>query len=230
MKIGFGFYGITHGIDAKTGYQRDFRDCWFNIQENLIQPFVERGHEAVTYASTYRFDNAEIEKDFWTLLNPKKVVYNKFEGSDAFTAKSGLHNAFDGEDLDLVVFTRFDILFHQKMTDFHIDFNKVNILFPEDPQWWASHRFVCDCFYIWNHRFSDQIKWAMRETYGWPRGTRYPDTHGILNFLEPRIGADNVHFLCKDNHISNVNDFYTLCRPDVPEHPKKHPFVKKKYG
>jgi hypothetical protein len=230
MRIGFGFYGISHGLDKKTGYYRDFRDCWENIKENVIQPFVDLKNEAVIYASTYRMEDKKAEEDFWSYVNPRKVIFSQLEGSDAFTAKSALHNAFDGEDLDLVVFTRFDILFHQKITTFPIDFTKVNIFFPEDPMWWQSHRFVCDCFYIWNHKFSDQVKWAMRETYGWPRGTMYPDTHGILNFLVPRIGPENISFMSNQNHISNVNDFYTLCRPNVPEHPKKHPFVKAKYG
>ena len=148
MKIGFAFYGITHGVDSKTGYQRDFRDCWSNIQENLIDPFVAQGHEAVNYASTYTFNDPDVEKDFWSLVNPKKLIINNMEGSDAFTTKSALHDAFQHEDLDVVIFTRFDILFHQKMTEFPIDFEKVNILFPEDPQWWASHHFVCLFLYL----------------------------------------------------------------------------------
>ena len=154
MKIGFGFYGIADGTDAKTGYTRDFRDCWDNIQENLINPFVEAGHTSKIYASTYPFQQADAERDFWNKVNPEKVIFNRMQGSNAFTAKSALHNAFDGEDLDIVVFTRFDILFHQKMNVFPIKYDGVNLLFREDPVWWDSHRFVCDCFYIWNHQYS----------------------------------------------------------------------------
>jgi hypothetical protein len=231
MKIGFAFYGITHGTDKKTGYTRDFRECWDNIQTLLIDPFKELGHETINYASTYPFGDLEVRDEFYRLVAPKKVIYPDFEGSNAFTAKSALHEVLIGEELNAVIFTRFDILFHDKIA-FHtqIDYNKVNVLFPEDPNWWASHRFVCDCFYIWNHKFSPLVKDAMRETYGWPRGTEYPDTHGILNFLVPKIGTENVNFLDTECQISNVNKYYTLCRPDVPDHPMKHSYVKAKYG
>ena len=70
----------------------------------------------------------------------------------------------------------------------------------------------------------------MRETYGWPRGTFYPDTHGLINFLDKKIPSTELHFISKICEISNVNTFYTLCRKDVPEHPCKHPEVKAKYG
>lgn len=229
MKIGIGFYGITEGTDPKTGYSRDFRHCWDNIRKNLIKPYEDAGHDVKIYASTYVFENESTKDEFFKLVNPTKVVLSQFEGSDAFTAKSRLHDAFEGEDLEVVIFTRFDIHFHQDMSKLNVDYDKINILFPEDPQWWESHKFVCDCFYIWNHRYSPLVKIAMRETYGWPRGTQYPDTHGILNFLVPKVGLA-IHFMSLDCQISNVNTFYTLCRPNVPEHPCKHPDVRAKYG
>ncbi len=230
MKIGFAFYGITEGTDPKTGYSRDFRHCWNNIQQYLIRPFVEKGHEAIIYASTYPFKDASTEKEFFSLVNPKKVVMSHFESSDAFTAKSALHNAFDGEDLDLIIFTRFDIHFHQDMSQLNIDYDKINFLFPEGDGWWERAMFTCDCFYIWPHRLSNDVKTAMRDTYGWPRGTQYPDTHGMINKLIQRIAPENIYMMSMEPQISNVNKFYTLCRPNVPEHPCKHPDVRAKYG
>lgn len=231
MKIGFGFYGITKGTDKRTGYSRDYKHCWNNIQEMLVKPFVEQGHTPVTYASTYHFENSEDRDEFYSTVNPHKVVFSNFQGSDAFTAKSALHECFIGENLDAVVFTRFDIHFSKVIAhEPNLDFNKVNFLFPEDPVWWKSHNFTCDCFYIWNHKYSDRVRDAMRQTYGWPRGVQYPDTHGMINFLVKTVPLEEMNFISKDNEISNVNTFYTLCRPDVPQHPCFHPDVKEKYG
>jgi len=230
MKIGIGFYGITEGTDPKTGFSRDFRHCWDNIQQFLIQPIKAVGHDVSIYASTYPFDDLNTEKDFFRLVNPKKVILSNFETSDAFTSKSALHNAFDGEDLDFIIFTRFDIHFHQDMSLLSMDVDKINFLFPEGDGWWESAMFTCDCFYAWPHRLSPDVKIAMRDTYGWPRGTQYPDTHGMINKLLIRMSIDNVHMMSMDPQISNVNNFYTLCRPNVPEHPCKHPDVKAKYG
>ena len=230
MKLGFAFYGITQGIDKKTGYSRDFRHCWNNIQTMLIQPFIDQGHEAINYASTYPFEDKQVEEEFFDMVKPRVTVFSDFSKSDAFTAKSKLHDAIQGEELDAVVFTRFDIHFSKKIAqEKSIDFNKINFLFPEDPIWWKSHLFVCDCFYIWNHSFSEVMKNSMRETYGWPRGTAYPDTHGIINFLIKNTDKENLNFISTTNEISNVNTFYTLCRPNVPDHPCFHPEVRAKF-
>ena len=230
MKIGFGFYGITDGTDERTGYSRNYKHCWNGIQKYLIQPFVDRGNESVIYASTYPFTTKESELEFISTVKPKKILYSDFATSDAFTSKSALHDACVDEDLDVIIFTRFDIHFTKIIANEDIDFTKFNFLFPEDENWWRSHRFACDCFYIWNHKYSNSVKDAMRETYGWPRGTFYPDTHGLINFLDKKIPPTELHFISKICEISNVNTFYTLCRKDVPEHPCKHPEVKAKYG
>lgn len=230
MKIGFGFYGITDGTDERTGYSRNYKHCWNGIQKYLIQPFVDKGNEAVIYASTYPFTTKESELEFISTVKPKKILYSDFATSDAFTSKSALHDAFVDEDLDVIIFTRFDIHFTKIIANEDIDFSKFNFLFPEDENWWRSHRFACDCFYIWNHKYSNSVKDAMRETYGWPRGTFYPDTHGLINFLDKKMPSTELHFISKICEISNVNTFYTLCRKDVPEHPCKHPEVKAKYG
>jgi hypothetical protein len=230
MKIGIGFYGITEGTDPKTGYSRDFRHCWDNIQQNIIQPIIAKEHEVKIYASTYPFKDASTEKEFFKLVNPTKVVMSHFETSDAFTAKSKLHDAFEGEDLDFIIFTRFDIHFHQSIMELDVHDRKINFLFPEGDGWWERAMFTCDCFYAWPHEFSDNIKVAMRETYGWPRGTQYPDTHGMMNMLLKSVSMENIHMMSMEPQISNVNKFYTLCRPNVPEHPCKHPDVRAKYG
>ena len=230
MKIGIGFYGITEGTDPKTGYSRDFRHCWSNVHDNIVQPLIDAGHDVKIYASTYPFTDASTEEEFYKLVNPTKVVMSDFATSDAFTAKSRLHDAFDGEDLDFIVFTRFDIHFHQKITELDLDFNKINFLFPEGDGWWQQAMFTCDCFYAWPHYFSVDVKTAMRETYGWPRGIQYPDTHGMMNMLLKRISVESLHLMSMIPQISNVNTFYTLCRPNVPEHHCKHPDVRAKYG
>lgn len=230
MKIGFAFYGITYGQDKRTGYSRDFRHCWNNITTMLIEPFVKQGNEAIIYASTYPFEDPQVEVDFFEMVKPKVTVFSDFSKSDAFTSKSKLHDAIQDEELDVVVFTRFDIHFSKVIANEKtIDFNKINFLFPEDPKWWQSHSFVCDCFYIWNNSFSEIMKKSMRETYGWPRGTAYPDTHGIPNFILKYTDKENLNFISPYNEISNVNSFYTLCRPDVPEHECFHPEVRAKF-
>lgn len=230
MKIGFAFYGIAHGTDKKTGYTRDFRHCWPNINRMLIQPFINKGHEAVIFASTYKIEDPQVDTEFYNTLKPKVVVYSDFETSDAFTSKGRLHDAFaDEKDLDLIIFTRTDIHFSQVIADLPIAYDKFNFLFPEGDGWWDRARFACDCFYIWPHKYSKEVCDSMRETYGWPRGTQYPDTHGLINFLAKRIQLTQMHMISGKPAISNVNEFYTLCRRDVPDHPCFHPEVRERF-
>jgi hypothetical protein len=237
MKIGFVFYGIAEGRDLRTGYEYDFRHCWPNIKRMLVNPFVEKGHEAINFVSTYNV-TGETEKDLIDVYNPKNIFYSEKNESDSFTTKSALFHCIENEDLDAVVATRMSIHFSKIIANENVDLNKINLLFPEGDGWWERFGFSCDGLHIWNHRYTKIVRDSMRENYGWPRGKQYPDTHGLLNFLLKRVSENEINLVSTTPEISNCNSFYTLCRPaefghvhfhqEVAERFKDHEFFRGK--
>lgn len=239
MKIGFSFYGLTYGLGGKynVGTERDFRHCWPNLKRMLIDPFVSRGHETEIYFSTYHFTDQNILTEFKKIVNPDKVVFTEIKDSDGFTTKgSSFINFVHNDKLDLIVFCRNDMHFRKIIADENIDYNKFNFLFKEK-EWWDNFRFTCDNFYIFPQKMAPLVMKAMYDTYAWPRGRPYVDTHGLYLRLLNYIPENYVHFLSDEHEISDVNSFYTLCRTGLvvykPEDGRGrfiHPEVKERFG
>jgi hypothetical protein len=230
MKIGFVFYGIPYGEGSKT--EKDFRHCWPGIKKDLIDPFVSKGHIAKVYASIYPIEDKKVEKEFYDMLQPEKVYYSNFEGSDPFTCKGAAFNAFENEDLDFIIFTRLDIHFSKIIANENINFDKFNFLYPEGGRgsdyWWEILRFTTDNFYAWPHKFTWQVKESLLKTY---RNLRpeSPDTHPLIHKLLLKIGNENIHFISNIPEPSDVSSYYTLCRDGIPTSQLMHTEVIKRF-
>jgi hypothetical protein len=231
MKIGFCFYGLLYGFGGRTGSARDFNHCWPNIKRELIDPFVEQGHEAKIYISSYEFYDESVEEEFFDLVKPDAVYFDKFEGSDAFTTKINAVKLVRQQDVDTVILTRSDIHFSKKIAHENIDLHKFNFLFPEKNTWQSEHKFTCDNFYIWPHLLSQRVQIAMEHTYAWPRGKPFVDTHGLYIKLkeEGKIDDSFIHFISTKEELSDVNSYYTCCRSGLPKRDCLHPEVADRY-
>lgn len=216
MRIGFSFFGILHGPGGRTGSDRDFRHCWPNLNNNLVRPFLEQGHDCKIMFSGYTIKDPLIERELHSIVKPENINYSHFANSDPFTAKFAAFNNFiNDHELDAVVFTRSDIHFKRIMANENIDWEKINFLFPEKG-WWESHKFSCDNFYVIPKKYFRAVRDAMEDTYCYPRGKPYVDTHGLWNKLETYVDPENFHFISNEAEISDVNSFYTCCRNGLP--------------
>lgn len=234
MKIGFVFYGITYGPGGRTGSDRDFRHCWPNIKEMLVDPFVAQGHEVYLYLSSYFQENGPFWEELFKTFKPRHLVFSQMEGSDPFTCKGNCFAAFENDaDLDMVIITRSDIHWSKKVAEHDIDFNKFNFLFPEGDGWWERAEFTCDNFYLFPFDMTPIVKEAIHDTYAWPRGKPLVDTHGLMTKLANYLPRDRMHIISKTPEISDVNSFYTCCRNGLPEDGRGghiHPEVKERFG
>jgi hypothetical protein len=209
MKIGFCFYGITYGTQSTKGF-KDYRHCWTNIHEMLVQPFIDNGHEANIYVTTYPFSDPDIEQEFYATVKPEKIHFCEFEGSDPFTCK-GAFDAFQNENLDFIILTRFDIHFHKVLFNENIDYTKFNFLYPETGGfWWDILRWTTDNAYMWPMHLTNQVHQSLHYTY---RNLRpeSADTHPLIHKLALSIGHENIHFISNIPEPSDESSFYTLC-------------------
>jgi hypothetical protein len=231
MKIGFCFFGIIYGPGGRTGSARDFRHCWPNLKSMLIEPFVAQGHEAKIYFSGYPFTDREIENQFHEIVKPDGIVYSNFDGSDPFTTKGKAFDAFEHEDLDLIVFTRSDIHFSKIIANENIDYDKFNFLFRE-LDWWETNEFTCDNLYIYPHKWTSIVKKAIFDTYGFPRGKPLVDTHALFVKLKEYLPVDKMHTISDTHELSDVNSYYTCCRSGLPTSGRGeniHPEVRERF-
>jgi hypothetical protein len=230
MKIGFVFFGIIYGLGGRTGSLRDFRHCWPNLKQMLIDPFVEKGHEVKIYFSGYEFDDKEIEKEFYDLIKPHAVVLSSFKNSNPFTAKYSSFNCFEHDDNDVIIFTRSDAHWSRILANENIDLTKFNFLFPEKGWWQTEYKFTCDNLYIWPREMTKNVRSAMKDTYAWPRGEPLVDTHGLMVKLEQYVSSEDIHLISTEEELSDVNSFYTCCRSGLPDRECMHFEVRDRYN
>lgn len=216
MKIAICLFGILYGTGGKFGSLRDVRHCWPNIKKNLIDPVTKLGHEVKLCLSTYKIDDAVIEKEIIDLLQPGYIKYCDFENSDGFTTKSGALDLLEGVDADVMILTRSDIHFNKNMVEENIDVNKFNFLFPESGHW-HNLKYTTDNFYVWPSRMTSVVKKSLHESYGADRDSAMShDTHGLYNKLIQYIDSSEIHLISQEEQFSDVNSFYTLCRTNLP--------------
>ena len=229
MKIAFCFYGILYGLGGRTGSSRDFNHCWPNIKRMLIEPFTLQGHQINIYFSSYPIENQENKKTFGEIVESKNVVYSEFENSDPFTAKYASFNILENINDDIIILTRSDVHWSKIIASQNINFDKFNFLFPEKDWWNTPYKFTCDNFYIWPKRMTKNVKKAMIETYGFPRGKPLVDTHALMFNLKKYISEEEIHIISDVEELSDVNSFYTCCRSGLPKRNCMNKEVEERY-
>lgn len=212
MKIGIAFFGILYGYKDREGVSRDYRHCWPNIRENIIDPLEKEGHLVSIYFSTYDFENTILTDEFLESLKPTKVILCKYEGSDQYTTKSALFTAFEDDHLDTILWTRTDIHFMKHISTWNIQYNKFNFLFREKDHWENGLQYTTDNMYIWPHHMTRIVKDAMLETIEYEKSIGRKDTHALFGFLSRHLDSTSIHIICPTDQFSHDNNYYTLCR------------------
>lgn len=236
MKIGIAFYGIVDGerpsvASGPIGSNRDIRHCWPDHKKMLIDPFIEQGHEVSTYITSYTPGN-EIGQYISNDIKPTTITYLDKSTSDPFTTKgSCLKNLYE-ENLDFVIICRIDMHLSKVIAQENIGYDKFNFLFKE-LEWWDKARFTTDNFYMFPHSMIEIVDKALHDTYCYPRGFPFVDTHGLYDKLINYISKDDIHFVSDIHELSDINSYYTVCRTNLPLSEERlkimHPSVKEHF-
>jgi hypothetical protein len=231
MKIGINLRGVSYSTgNTADGRHRNYADSLEGFTNNIITPFIEEGHDVSTYIFTYNsIKNDDILKAYPNIKKSTFVDenYNKFIGNinlppelfkiQALTAINSLHQLL-GEDLDVVIMTRFDICFLKNpFKVYNFDFTKCNFLWRE-PEY---HDFpiVNDNFIVFPHSMvQTMIDCIIEMELSPPRGVSI----GLHNFYIPlanRVGKEGVQWLddrfvgaFNDRRTPHANDLFTLLR------------------
>jgi hypothetical protein len=224
MKIGLNLTGVSFNDGTNGGRYRNYLDSLNSFTNNVINPLINIGNELSTYIFTY--DSIEKDNILKSYPNIKKYTfvsedYNIFDGgtivSPQFKIQSVTYiNSLQqliGEDLDIVVSTRFDISFLKNPFEvYQYNFAKCNFLWRE-PEY---HDFplVNDTFIVFPHNMIEtMIDCIVEMETSPPRGLNI----GMHNFYIPlvnRVGKDKVQWL-DDRFIGSLNDHRTPYANDL---------------
>jgi len=222
MKIGINLVGVSYN-DGTIGRYRNYEDAIDGFMTNVVNPLKEEGHDIFFYLFTY--DSVKRE-DILKIYNPVKSTfldpnYNKMGGGDVLEQTMKIIsvtyinslNALIGEDLDLVISTRFDISFNlNPFKEFNFEFDKFNFLFRE-PEY-MELPIVSDTFYVFPHSMTENfIEAIINMETNPPHGVNVAMHNMYLPMCE-LVGKENVKWVCDEFYSSLINPLYKLTRND----------------
>lgn len=207
MKIGLSTVGISHPTFG--GLIRRCEKCRENTKEMIIKPLLKLG-ELKTYITTYNHDYINEVMEFY---KPTKHSVTSIEGSNQLETYLTSLRLLLAEDIDLVVSTRFDILFKKQLSEIPFNYKKFNTLFME--KGWEKHNFTCDNIFVFPHYMLETVissleTWKVVKPY--PFSSVY-GLHGLWHQVKLMAGSSEVHVVLEgdqrilDNNFYNVNHF-----------------------
>jgi len=207
VKIGIGLVGLSSGFR-----NRDWRRTKDEIKNKVINCWS--GHEVNLYLST-----EDITQELLDFYNPKKYVDTKlvpFIHTEFRILNKLIYlvNVMENEDLDLVIITRFDIIFFNSLSSLNIDYNKFNFLFREKNHFYDGRGFTCDNLYVFPKHMLSTFKESFLDPTNPTNKGHFHDQ--VYLPLKKRIGEENIHFIDENECYSGcgMNDYYLLDRYD----------------
>lgn len=216
MKVGIALTGISYNDQivpgTNWGRKRDWREAYYSMQDNIIS-FLDYTNAQYSYY-LYSYDNPQKDEIMKAYLPKKATWLPSYEGTTmATTFLDGLCQLLK-EDLDMIIATRFDIVFLENiMTRSTWDYNKFNFLFWE--QGWRQYKFTTDTFYMFPAKYLDRVIYSLADMI---KNSPPPKNIGMHNLYTPlaiRIGKENINIVCgEEEHLSHTNTLFTLTREE----------------
>jgi hypothetical protein len=214
-----------YGIGGRNSSMKDIRHCWPNIKKNVVQPLLDNNNQVDVLLSTYKVTDETIEKDIFDKVQPKHVLYWDTNNSTPLTCKFEPLEYMYSLGYDFYVMTRSDIHFNKSVILDTLRYDKFNFLFPEKDVW-KNKKYCSDNLYLWPKDFTPYLKQSITEA---KRKNGLTHTHDIYTELCSLIGENNLNIMSNEEEFSDVNSFYSLCRPGLDKLHLLNPEVKERF-
>lgn len=202
MNIGISFIGIGYGARG-----RDWRRSIDGLQEKLIDPYRE-AHSVKTYFTSYRH---RYQNQLIHAVDPAKCqLFTSSGQSQISTYIKGLE-LLQGEPLDFIIITRFDIEFKKPIIEWNIDYGKFNVLFREKDFWHGGYEFTTDVIFLFPAKYLQALIDGVYQLRSCPP-REFHDMHGTYKNVKTILGDENMHFITDDYHYTHENPIFKLLR------------------
>jgi hypothetical protein len=207
------------GLFGKPDVNSNFFKCYPNNIEILFRDFGEVDVFLHTYCAGPEKNEKLIE-----LLNPKKFKVEQFRRRRHDLTNSIIKSAnlVDPSEYDLIINTRFDLIYKNHIWRYDLQFDKFNFIYREPFKFWSANRAVCDLMHIYNPRYhADFIKAAplARDKFALHKPKEYKrKRRAALHFLYDSLDIpdEEKNFLIKQHYHSNTSIRVS----------RKNPFIK----
>lgn len=205
MNIGLSTVGISHPTFG--GIIRRCDKCEKNTMEMVVEPLSKIGN-LKTYVTTYEHENINRVMSFY---NPTRYSLTSIVGSNLIDTYLTSLRLLLGEDIDLVVSTRFDILFKNPLSEIAFNYKKFNTLFMESG--WERYNFTCDNLFVFPYSMLELVinsleTWKVVKPGGY--GSPIYGLHGLWHQVNLAAGSSEVHVVLREEQRILENKFYQI--------------------
>ena len=206
MKLALILFGISLEINRYWQYGAlysvDYKNSYDNYQRYIFDYFKGKGYDIDVYIST---NNLNSDDDIAEIIDKyKPVKYRIADDCEYYiiSRNKKLESAIDlciegGGEYDLVLITRFDLLFQKDFADSNIQFDKINIVSVlERPN------LICDNFYLFPHKYLKDFQKVIRKCAN-------IDNPNIKNDLE-KIAP--INYILNENRDISELSFYKIAK------------------
>jgi hypothetical protein len=206
MKLALILFGISLEINRYWQYGAlysvDYKNSYDNYQRYIFDYFKGKGYSIDVYISTNKLNS---DDDIAEIIDKYKPV--KYRIADdckdyIISRNKKLESAIDlciegGGEYDLVLITRFDLLFQKDFADSNIHLDKINIVSVlERPN------LICDNFYLFPHKYLKNFQKVIRKCAN-------INHRNIKNDLE-KIAP--INYILNENRDISELSFYKIAK------------------
>jgi hypothetical protein len=211
MKLAVLFFGMSkchyNYFDSKTNYFIDYEKSYENYKKFIFNFFISKGYDIDVYFTTNILDD-EDRKEICKKFNPINCTFMENEGNHVVSRNKKLINVMnlclESEiEYDLVLITRFDLLFQKDFDESNIQLNKFNLVsILELPT------VICYNFYLFPYEYLETF-------LNISNNNLTKSFHKIKNELFEKIGKNSINYILNEECCIKELSFYKIVRTIV---------------
>ena len=206
MRLGLLLFGVSLEINKHwqygTLYSLDYNNSYDNYQKYIFEYFTKKGYDIDVYISTNKFINDKDVNELTEKYKPVKCSFIEDREDIVLSRNKKLESVIDlcineGNEYDLILITRFDLLFQKDFANSNIDFDKINIVSVLE-----KSNLICDNFYLFPYKYLKPFKKIIKKCSN-------INHRNIKKDLEK---IDSINYILNENCDINELSFYKIIK------------------
>ena len=200
----FGMSKMEYNSYNKKKYFIDYKKSYENYKKFIFEYFESIGYEIDVYFTTNILDDKD-KKEICEKYKPIKCEFIENDKNRTKSRNKKMNNVMDlclnsGFTYDLILITRFDLLFQKKFDESNIDFNKFNIVsILEKPH------LICDNFYLFPYKYFHTFLYIVKKNLN-------ISFHQIQSQLYKKLNFESINYILNENCFVSELSFYKIVR------------------
>jgi len=208
MKLAVLFFGMSKAEYDNYWYNKryliDYEKSYENYKQYIFEFFKRKGYDIDIYFTTNALNDAD-RREICKKYNPVHCNFIQNHPHHIIGRNSKIINVMDlclesGNAYDLVLITRFDLLFQKDFNKSNIHFDKFNMVsLLEKPN------LICDNFYLFPYKYLKPFSDVAKNNFT----GRF---HDMKDELYAKIDGDSVNYILNENCCVADLSFYKIIR------------------